>query len=155
MGETLQEPFLPTRPLPQATSKHDSCIMHYACALSNRVRGNNHMSMHFLTAYVYCMSSSIHSARDAPSKRSSTQPDVRTYTTDLNKTSDCAQHATCTLIDKRRFSFHMGNTPTQQSHWLDHTARSAYSNLLSIAPRGVIMREGTRSRSASMTCSHL
>jgi len=66
--------------------------MHYACALSNRVRGNNHMSMHLLTAYVYCMSSSIHSARDAPSRPSTwplpssiTQPDVRTYTTDLNK----------------------------------------------------------------------
>ena len=93
-GKTLQEPFLPTRPrpLPQATSKLDSCIMH-ACALSNRVRGKNHMSMRFLTAYVYCMSSSgIHSARDAPSKRSSTQPDLRTHTTDQASTNHRIAH---------------------------------------------------------------
>jgi hypothetical protein len=93
-GKRCRNPFfrLVHSHKPQANTTHALCIMHVpsrtACGAIN------HMSMHFLTAYVYCMSSSIHSARDAPSKRSSTQPDVRTYTTTQTSTKHQIAHNT-------------------------------------------------------------
>ena len=60
------------------------------------------------------MSSSIHSARDAPSKRSSTQPDVRTYTTDLNKhqIAHNTQRAPAQITRKVLRPFPHGRSPT-------------------------------------------
>jgi hypothetical protein len=138
MGETLQERFLPTRPLPQSTRQTRLVHASTACGATKHICTCERALVDRVKVYVYAFT--VHAMLQA-----SHHPDHSTacvpYTTGLSTTSDIAhKHATCTCPNyaypPSKVQSTWENLEASQSHWLSHTARSTYSNLPSIAPRG-------------------
>lgn len=140
IGETLQEPFLPTRPLAPFHTPNSTraciCLFRTACGATK------HMCCMHLRARalvdrgeVYVYASTVHAMLQA-----SHQPDHSTAS-ETPQTSQQRQIAHNTQrahaqITRTHCPNHMGNPEASQSHWLSRIARSTYSNLPSIAPRG-------------------